>query len=120
MAPRAGFEPATNRLTAGCSTAELPRKNIQSLINEQGYSKAVLICKEKNFFFLKNIRNSIERGKKVEEVVCHLTNMFSSLIDNFHIILMRPCGGMVTQRTANPCIPVRFRARPPIYFDLFN
>src|SRR5436190_5416542 len=24
MAPRAGFEPATNRLTAGCSTAELP------------------------------------------------------------------------------------------------
>jgi hypothetical protein len=25
MAPRAGFEPATNRLTAGCSTAELPR-----------------------------------------------------------------------------------------------
>ena len=25
LAPRAGFEPATNRLTAGCSTAELPR-----------------------------------------------------------------------------------------------
>ena len=25
MAPRAGFEPATNRLTAGCSTTELPR-----------------------------------------------------------------------------------------------
>src|SRR5690606_11598882 len=24
MAPRAGFEPATNRLTAGCSTTELP------------------------------------------------------------------------------------------------
>ena len=26
LAPRAGFEPATNRLTAGCSTAELPGK----------------------------------------------------------------------------------------------
>src|SRR5215475_1255401 len=26
VAPRAGFEPATNRLTAGCSTAELPGK----------------------------------------------------------------------------------------------
>ena len=26
MAPRAGFEPATIRLTVGCSTAELPRK----------------------------------------------------------------------------------------------
>jgi hypothetical protein len=25
MAPRAGFEPATLRLTAGCSTVELPR-----------------------------------------------------------------------------------------------
>jgi hypothetical protein len=25
MAPRAGFEPATDRLTADCSTAELPR-----------------------------------------------------------------------------------------------
>lgn len=25
MAPRVGFEPTTNRLTAGCSTAELPR-----------------------------------------------------------------------------------------------
>src|SRR5262245_19396371 len=24
VAPRAGFEPATNRLTAGCSTTELP------------------------------------------------------------------------------------------------
>ena len=27
MAPRAGFEPATNRLTAGCSTTELPRNS---------------------------------------------------------------------------------------------
>jgi len=26
LAPRAGFEPATNRLTVDCSTAELPRK----------------------------------------------------------------------------------------------
>ena len=30
MAPDAGFEPATNRLTAGCSTAELIR-NIEVL-----------------------------------------------------------------------------------------
>src|SRR3546814_10290281 len=27
MAPRAGFEPATNRLTVDCSTAELPRNS---------------------------------------------------------------------------------------------
>lgn len=26
MAPRVGFEPTTLRLTAGCSTVELPRK----------------------------------------------------------------------------------------------
>lgn len=29
LAPRAGFEPATNRLTAGCSTAELPGNGAQ-------------------------------------------------------------------------------------------
>ncbi len=28
---------------------------------------------------------------------------------------LRPRGGVVTQRTANPCTPVRFRARPPDY-----
>ena len=27
LAPRVGFEPTTNRLTAGCSTAELPRNS---------------------------------------------------------------------------------------------
>ena len=30
LAPRAGFEPATNRLTAGCSTTELPGKSAQA------------------------------------------------------------------------------------------
>ena len=30
MAPRVGFEPTTNRLTAGCSTAELPRNSAQT------------------------------------------------------------------------------------------
>src|SRR3990167_9762870 len=29
----------------------------------------------------------------------------------------RPRGGVVTQRTANPCPPVRFRARPPLLFS---
>ena len=28
----------------------------------------------------------------------------------------RPCGGVVTQRIANPCIPVRFRTWPPFPF----
>jgi hypothetical protein len=37
LAPRAGFEPATNRLTAGCSTAELPGKSL--LAPEAAYIK---------------------------------------------------------------------------------
>ena len=28
LAPRVGFEPTTNRLTAGCSTTELPRNSL--------------------------------------------------------------------------------------------
>ena len=38
LAPRAGFEPATNRLTAGCSTAELPGKSL--LAWQRRYNKA--------------------------------------------------------------------------------
>ena len=40
MAPRAGFEPATNRLTAGCSTAELPGSS--AFRRERAYSSALL------------------------------------------------------------------------------
>jgi Phage integrase family len=38
VAPRAGFEPATNRLTAGCSTAELPGNSTSRARN--AYNKA--------------------------------------------------------------------------------
>ena len=31
MAPRAGFEPATDRLTADCSTTELPRNSLHQM-----------------------------------------------------------------------------------------
>ena len=31
MAPRVGFEPTTSRLTAGCSTTELPRNSTAPL-----------------------------------------------------------------------------------------
>ncbi|MEN9922097.1 MAG: hypothetical protein RL097_373, partial [Candidatus Parcubacteria bacterium] len=34
-APRAGFEPATNRLTVDCSTAELPRKVLLVLVKNK-------------------------------------------------------------------------------------
>ena len=32
MAPREGFEPPTDRLTADCSTAELPRNSIVTFL----------------------------------------------------------------------------------------
>jgi hypothetical protein len=38
LAPRAGFEPATNRLTAGCSTTELPGNSTEAAWAEP-YSK---------------------------------------------------------------------------------
>jgi hypothetical protein len=44
LAPRAGFEPATNRLTAGCSTAELPG-NDGTCSRASAYNKAALALK---------------------------------------------------------------------------
>ena len=43
VAPRAGFEPATNRLTAGCSTTELPGNNAE--LRQRPYNKANLLWK---------------------------------------------------------------------------
>ena len=43
LAPRAGFEPATNRLTAGCSTAELPGTTASCA--ESAYNKGLPACK---------------------------------------------------------------------------
>jgi hypothetical protein len=40
VAPRAGFEPATNRLTAGCSTAELPGTKAQARARRRAYNKS--------------------------------------------------------------------------------
>src|SRR6185436_13911986 len=41
MAPRVGFEPTTSRLTAGCSTTELPRnKTGQAGLKRPAYIKA--------------------------------------------------------------------------------
>ena len=43
VAPWAGFEPATNRLTAGCSTTELPGNNAE--LRQRPYNKAKLLWK---------------------------------------------------------------------------
>ncbi len=48
MAPRAGFEPATERLTAVCSTTELPR----NIVAGTSYSKSS--CGGLVFFSIKS------------------------------------------------------------------
>ena len=49
LAPRAGFEPATIRLTVECSTAELPRNRRTRRFAMRGaYNKAFRACKGPN------------------------------------------------------------------------
>jgi hypothetical protein len=45
LAPRAGFEPATNRLTAGCSTTELPGNTAALAYKTVAYNKAASALK---------------------------------------------------------------------------
>jgi hypothetical protein len=47
LAPRAGFEPATNRLTVDCSTAELSRNT-----NDAAITKAKPVCQAPNHISL--------------------------------------------------------------------
>jgi hypothetical protein len=48
LAPRAGFEPATIRLTVECSTAELPRNRRTKVRERAAYNKAFRACKGPN------------------------------------------------------------------------
>ena len=50
MAPRDGFEPPTDRLTADCSTAELPRSSLyDEACNSEGETKM-----QASSFFIEN------------------------------------------------------------------
>src|SRR3981081_506462 len=60
LAPRAGFEPATIRLTVECSTAELPRNRRTWFANGGAYNKASTRCKGPNAAF----QRRVERGGK--------------------------------------------------------
>ena len=48
LAPRAGFEPATIRLTVECSTAELPRNRRKPCSHAGAYNKGLERCKGPN------------------------------------------------------------------------
>ena len=50
VAPRAGFEPATNRLTAGCSTTELPGNSAQ-LFDARPIAKEKQFCQGVKTYF---------------------------------------------------------------------
>ena len=56
MAPRAGLEPATQRLTVVCSTTELPR-------NMSKYSKTIVLFSRRQF--LNNKNNVFETKKRL-------------------------------------------------------
>src|SRR5258705_497374 len=60
LAPRAGFEPATIRLTVECSTAELPRNRRTWFANGGAYNKASTRCKGPNAAFERRVK----RGRK--------------------------------------------------------
>ena len=63
MAPRDGFEPSTNRLTAGCSTAELPGNGVL-VCNEAAYSKELFDLQRAffAFFIFSSIRLDLPTG----------------------------------------------------------
>jgi protein-L-isoaspartate(D-aspartate) O-methyltransferase len=103
MAPRVGFEPTTDRLTVDCSTAELSRKTdwrIAGLAQVASFATQEIVTKQK----------MIRPAQRLLRIFFCCGNR-----EPLAALLLRcwPRGGMVTQRTANPCIPVRFRARPP-------
>src|SRR6266536_6493520 len=56
MAPRAGFEPATIRLTVECSTAELPRNRRTWFANSGAYNKGFRRCKGPNDPFRRHLK----------------------------------------------------------------
>src|SRR5437588_10770719 len=60
VAPRAGFEPATIRLTVECSTAELPRNRRTGFASGPAYNKGFRHCKGPNRPFQRGVR----RGRK--------------------------------------------------------
>src|SRR5512145_279147 len=64
MAPRAGFEPATIRLTVECSTAELPRNRRTKVRERAAYNKAFRACKGPNVGF----GRYLERSRKSPRV----------------------------------------------------
>jgi hypothetical protein len=74
LAPRAGFEPATNRLTAGCSTTELPGNTGALACESRGYNKAARALKA-----LKMPDVLIPRNADVFFASPGLTGKFSSL-----------------------------------------
>ena len=61
MAPRAGFEPATIRLTVECSTAELPR-NRRRAFASGAYNKASEACKGRNRQLPHGIKKELKRS----------------------------------------------------------
>ncbi len=59
MAPRAGFEPATNRLTAGCSTTELPGNTLRTRCLARPDRHSYMIFEVREAIFPANARHPV-------------------------------------------------------------
>ena len=57
-----------------------------------------------------NVTGSLHMGHALNNSIQDLLTRYYRM-NNYETLWQR--GGMVTQRIANPCIPVRFRALPP-------
>ena len=68
MAPRAGFEPATKRLTAACSTTELPRNSKIKLHDLESNQSKCIIAKDKCliYSFFKHCLKKLEARVGIE------------------------------------------------------
>ena len=123
LAPAVGFEPTTNGLTVRCATAA-PRRNSLCL-QEARY--APLSSRDPGEAGAAGEVGGIYQGfdgcKSLDVRFCRERDSCSlracllwSTRRDRGIRPGWPRGGVVTQRTANPCTPVRFRARPPPFF----
>ena len=122
MAPAVGFEPTTNGLTVRCATAA-PRRNdrsrarrpdpaVSSDRNEAIPPSDAGIQRARPL--RKRVGHEKCRRRRFRRVApCARTLPLLSNPPDPPRRVGRPRGGVVTQRTANPCTPVRFRARPP-------
>ncbi len=78
MAPRAGFEPATKRLTAVCSTTELPGSNKSNIIPKKIILQLFYGIKATKYFGGQGRNRTDDRGFAVPCITTLLPSLNTS------------------------------------------